>query len=76
MNFDKYKVWALTLPQLNYYLKKCRKHVEFSIKVYGNPLSSMFGGGVAGPTVEAQGTDDGEYEEATADGLDFLARLL
>lgn len=36
----------------------------------------MFGGGVAGPTVEAQGTDDGEYEEATADGLDFLARLL
>src|SRR5690606_24770165 len=46
-NLDKHQVWELTIPQLNYYLKQCHEHIDFTVKVSTMGFASMFGGGGA-----------------------------
>lgn len=83
MGLDKHKVWELTLPQLNYYLKKCHKHIEFTVKVHSMSFSGLFGGGGAKsePTDGTYINEDGKqviegYEVADADDMEWLAGLL
>lgn len=76
---DKKKVWELTLPQLNYLLKECKQHVEFTIKVYQNPLTGLIGGGAIPVREKAENTDksyEGEYEVATEEDMQWLASIL
>lgn len=84
LGFDKHKVWELTLPQLNYYLKKCRKHIEFTVKVHTmSSYSGLFGGSVP-TTNEKSGTyvnNDGKevvdgYEVADAEDMEWLSSIL
>lgn len=62
---------------MNYYLKKCKKHVEFTIRVQSNPLAGMFGSSTA-PTTEKDPNKDyeGEYEVASESDMEWLASIL
>lgn len=83
MHFDKEQIWKLTLPQVNYYLKKCQSHIEFTIKVQSMSLSALFGGGSSDDTpqtgtyINSEGKEviDG-YEVATAEDMEWLASIL
>lgn len=79
----KQDVWELTLPQLNYYLKKCHKHIEFTVKVHSMAFSGLFGSGSS--FRESQGdvynNGDGKevidgYEVADSDDMEWLAGIL
>lgn len=79
----KQDVWELTLPQLNYYLKKCHKHIEFTVKVHSMAFSGLFGSGSS--SRESQGdayiNGDGKevidgYEVADSDDMEWLAGIL
>lgn len=78
---DKEQIWKLTLPQVNYYLKKCHKHIEFTIKVQSMSLGALFGGGSdtkqSGTYINSEGKEviDG-YEVATAEDIEWLATIL
>lgn len=74
-------MWDLTLPQLNYYLRKCRKHVEFTVKVQTLSFSGLFGGaGTSEPTTTTTSNNGKEiidgYEVANLSDIDFFASLL
>ncbi|AHX17911.1 hypothetical protein CN917_03795 [Bacillus thuringiensis] len=78
----KQDIWDLTLPQLNYYLKKCHKHIEFTVKVHSMSFTGLFGGGSAQATEQdnlkhSDGKEviDG-YEVANADDMEWLAGIL
>lgn len=74
----------MTLPQLNYYLKKCRKHVEFTIKVSTLGMGMFGGAGATSSEPAKDGTyinEDGKeviegYEVADVDDMEWLARIL
>jgi hypothetical protein len=76
----------LTLPQLNYYLQKCHKHVEFTVKVHSLGFSGLFGGtgGGSSDTQPQKGTyinEEGRevidgYTVANADDMEWLAGIL
>ena len=86
-NLDKHQVWELTLPQLNYYLKQCNEHIDFTVKVSTGGLASMFGGGVVpndegsvpegftGKTKNGDEYEDG-YKVAKAEDMEWLAGIL
>ncbi|MGG1263850.1 hypothetical protein [Brevibacillus laterosporus] len=75
-------MWELTLPQLNYYLKQCHEHIDFTVKVSTMGLNSIFGGGYnkPAPTSQAEKREDGEYIDgykvATAEDMYDFAKLL
>lgn len=78
----KQDIWDLTLPQLNYYLKKCHKHIEFTVKVHSMSFTGLFGGGLAQAAEQnnlkhSDGKEviDG-YEVANADDMEWLAGIL
>ena len=78
LNFDKHQVWDLTLPQLNYYLKKCNEHIEFTIKVQTMSLGSIYGGGGSETTDTNDNdseTEDG-YKVATPEDMEWLSSIL
>jgi hypothetical protein len=83
LGMKKQDVWELTLPQLNYYLKKCHKHIEFTVKVHSMSFSGLFGGGGSAPS-EQKGTyvnEDGKqvvdgYEVADTNDMEWLASIL
>ncbi|OMQ06808.1 hypothetical protein BXO87_02035 [Bacillus sp. GZB] len=68
---------------MNYYLKKCRKHIEFTVKVNSMAFSGLFGGGSSNST-EQTGTyvnEDGKqvidgYEVADVEDMEWLASIL
>lgn len=74
------EIYALTLPKLNYYLKQCHEHIEFTVKVSTMGFTSMFGGGGDAPAGETEQREDGEYVEgykvATAEDMEDFARML
>jgi hypothetical protein len=80
--FDKYKVWGLTIPQLNYYLKQCRLHVDFTVKVHSMGLASIFGGGAEPSdgtvvtTDENGATYENGYKVADSADMNWLASIL
>lgn len=87
-NLDKEKVWKLTIPQLNYYLKKCHEHIEFVVKLQStsiqNVMSHVYGGifgegsqetGQANVNVEEGEYIDG-YKVATPEDMEWLAGIL
>lgn len=77
----------MTLPQLNYYLKQCHEHIDFTVKVSTMGFASMFGGGGAlanedgvpagftGKTEDGTEYIDG-YKVATEEDMEWLAKLL
>lgn len=75
LGFDKYKVWDLTIPQLNYYLKKCNEHIDFTVKVQTMSFYNLFPSDDDGSGTEVAQTDDG-YKEATAEDMEWLASIL
>jgi hypothetical protein len=80
-NLDKTKVWELTLPQLNYYLKQCHEHIDFTVKVSTMGMASMFGGGASSEgSGQTETREDGEYEEgykvADSEDMEWLANML
>lgn len=72
---DKYDIWKLTLPQLSYYLKRCKKHIEFTVKI--QPMGMGIFGGLGGieDTSQKEDIDDG-YKEATEEDIEWLSRIL
>lgn len=85
LGFDKHKIWELTLPQLNYYLKKCYKHIEFTVKVNTMGFTGLFGGlSTSTESAEQKGAyinEDGKevvdgYEVADTSDMEWLAGIL
>lgn len=86
LGLKKQDVWELTLPQLSYYLKKCHKHIQFTVKVQTMSFSGLFGGGGGGQSepTEQKGTyvnEDGKqiedgYEVADVEDMEWLAGIL
>lgn len=78
LHLDKRQIWELTLPQFNYYLKKCGEHIDFTVKVSTMGMQSLFGGGgTSTETVEREdGEYDGDYKVATAEDMEWLGNLL
>jgi hypothetical protein len=73
--FNKYEVWDLTLPQLNYYMKQCSEHIDFTIKVSCFGALGMFGGGEVS-TKSTNESSSEEYKVATAEDMEWLASIL
>lgn len=81
---DKHQVWELTLPQLNYYLKQCHEHIDFTVKVSTMGLSSIFGGPASDESEAPSGftgkTENGDYIDgykvATAEDMEWFAKIL
>ncbi|QNR70502.1 hypothetical protein IAQ67_28320 (plasmid) [Paenibacillus peoriae] len=76
----KEKIWNLTLPQLNYLLKQCNEHIDFTVKVSTMGFPSFLGGGTASSSDVTETREDGEYEGdykvATAEDMGWLANVL
>lgn len=68
---------------MNYYLKQCDEHIEFTIKVHTMAFTGLFGGGETeqsapkGQEIEIDGEKyiDG-YKVATVEDLEWLASIL
>lgn len=63
-------------------MKKCRKHIEFTVKVHSMSFAGLFGGGSSneqqkGTYINENGKEviDG-YEVADAEDIEWLAGIL
>lgn len=72
----------MTIPQLDYYLKQCNEHIDFTIKVSTMGMASMFGGVAGGSdgSSETENREDGEYVDgykvADSEDMEWLAGVL
>ncbi|GAA0376746.1 hypothetical protein [Bacillus horti] len=76
LGFKKQDVWQLTIPQLNYYLRKCNEHIEFTIKVHSMSYMGLFGSASSSNTSSSAIGDSGSYNEATAEDMEWLSSIL
>lgn len=76
LNLKKEDVWKLTIPQLNYFLKKVNSHIEFTVKVSSMSMGAMFGGGGVGTESSTDSTSNAEFNYANEDDIDFLGSIL
>lgn len=79
-NLNKWEIWNYTLPQVSGLIKSTNRYIRFEVETRVSPLS-MFGGGVAEDSGEVKTDEDGneyegDYQVATSDDLDTLARIL
>ena len=68
----KYQIWELTIPQLNYFLRKVNKHIEFTVKVSSMSMGGLFGGA----TGESENTSTDDFKIANSEDIDFLGSIL
>lgn len=73
-------MWELTIPQLNYYLKQCNEHIEFTIKVHSFSFGGLFGGSAEPANKEQsqlkESANDHDYQAATDEDMKWLASIL
>lgn len=77
---DKWKVMGYTLPQIAELMKSSNRYIRFEVetRMGANPLMGMMGGmGAAeGSSPSKQKFNDTEYQVATEDDIQLLAKAL
>lgn len=65
-----------TIPQVEDLILKTNRHIKFEIELTQAPLKAMFGVSDSKDNNSSVTTSDEDYEEATEDDINSLARLL